>query len=139
MADSFQTIGKSLHRKEGLPKVTGQAVYADDIRPEHCLYGKTIRSTVPHGNIREIRFSPGIPWDEFTIVLPSDIPGLNAVTLIDTEQPFLAEREVQHLAEPMALIAHPDKELLDKAMREIEVDFETLPAVFTMEIGRAHV
>src|SRR5215510_10807692 len=133
MPENFRTIGKNVLRKEGIPKVTGRAVYADDMRVENCLYGRTIRSSIPHGIITEIRFKPGIPWSDFTIVLPKDIPGLNAVTLIDTEQPFLATREVQHLAEPMALIAHPDKELLDKAMREIEVDFETLPAVFTMD------
>jgi len=36
----FQTIGKSIRRKEGIPKVTGQAVYTDDIELEDCLHGK---------------------------------------------------------------------------------------------------
>src|SRR6267142_1887875 len=130
---TFQTIGKSLRRKEGILKVTGQSVYADDIRLENCLYGKTIRSTVPHGHIKEIHFKDGIPWDEFTIVLPSDIPGRNAVTLIDAQQPFLAEREIRHVAEPVALIAHPDKHLVEKARHHIQVDVEDLPAVLTME------
>src|SRR3989454_11873483 len=130
---TFQTIGKSLRRKEGFLKVTGHSVYADDLRLENCLYGKTIRSTVPHAKIKEIRFKDGIPWDEFTIVLPSDIPGKNAVTLIDTEQPFLAEREIRHVAEPIALIAHPDKELVKTAHHYIHVDVEPLPAVFTMD------
>src|SRR5215510_11186655 len=133
MHDQFETIGKSVHRKEGIPKVTGRAVYADDIRFDGCLYGRTVRSTVPHGTIREIRFNPGFPWTEFTIVLPEDIPGKNGVTLIDSEQPFLAYREIQHLAEPIALIAHPDKELLEKALHQIEVDVDELPAVFTMD------
>jgi CO/xanthine dehydrogenase Mo-binding subunit len=133
MPESFQTIGKNLLRKEGIPKVTGRAVYADDMRVENCLYGRTIRSTTPHGIIKEIRFKPGIPWNDFTIVLPEDIPGQNAVTLLDTEQPFLASHESQHLAEPLALIAHPDKELLEKAAGQVEVEFENRPAVFTME------
>src|SRR5262245_18466795 len=129
----LRTIGKSVVRKEGIPKVTGKAIYADDIRIDNCLYGRTVRSTVPHGIIRQIRFNPAIGWDDFTIVLPEDIPGKNAVTLIDTEQPFLAQREIQHLAEPVALIAHADKEQLEKALGEIEIDVEELPAVFTME------
>src|SRR5215510_16016704 len=118
MPESFQTIGKNVLRKEGIPKVTGRAVYVDDMRVENCLYDRTIRSTTPHGIIKEIRFKPGIPWNDFTIVLPKDIPGQNAVTLIDTEQPFLATHEVQHLAEPVALIAHPVKEMLQRAVRE---------------------
>jgi CO/xanthine dehydrogenase Mo-binding subunit len=43
---SFQSGGKSVPRKEGIPKVTGGAVYADDIHLENCVYGKTVRSTV---------------------------------------------------------------------------------------------
>ncbi len=131
--NTFQTIGKSIHRKEGVPKVTGEAVYADDMRFENCLYGRTVRSTVPRGRINDIRFNPGIPWHEFTIVLPRDIPGRNGVTLIDDRQPFLADREILHMAEPVALIAHPDKELAAKAVRHVELDVEELPAVFTME------
>src|SRR5262249_55329687 len=49
------------------------------------------------------------------------------------EQPFLAHREIQHLAEPIALIAHSDRELLKKAIAQIEIDVEDLRAVFTME------
>jgi CO/xanthine dehydrogenase Mo-binding subunit len=130
---SFQTIGKSIRRKEGIPKVTGRALYADDIQPENCLHGKTVRSTVPRGTIKEVRFLDGMPWNEFTIVLPSDIPGQNGVLLIDAEQPFLADREIHHVAEPIALIAHPDKHLAEKALQYIKVDVEELPAVLTME------
>src|SRR5262245_56576054 len=129
----LRTIGRSVVRKEGIPKVTGQAIYADDIRIDNCLYGRTVRSTVPHGLIKQIRFNPEFPWGDFTIVLPDDIPGKNAVTLIDTEQPFLAQQEIQHLAEPIALMAHADKEQLERALGQIEVDVEELPAAFTME------
>ena len=131
--NNLQVIGESIPRKEGIPKVTGRAIYADDIHPENCLYGKTVRSEVPHGRIKDVRFLGGIPWDEFTVVLSSDIPGLNGVTLIDAEQPFLAETEIRHVAEAVALIAHPDKELAEKAVRFVEIVVEELPAVLTME------
>src|SRR5262245_6820555 len=129
----LRTIGKSVVRKEGIPKITGQAIYADDIRIDNCLYGRTVRSTVPHGLIKQIRFNPEFAWRDFTIVLPDDIPGKNAVTLIDTEQPFLAQREIQHRAVQIGAIAHADKVQLERALGQIEVDVEELPAVFTME------
>ena len=129
---AFQTIGKSLPRKEGLLKVTGRAVYVDDMRVENCLYGRTVRSTVPRARIKQIRFKEGIPWDQFVIVLPSDIPGKNFVTLIDTAQPFLAKEEIKHVAEPLALIAHPDNYLVEKALNYVEADVEELPAMLTM-------
>ncbi len=129
----FQTIGKSISRKEAIPKVTGRAVYVDDMKVENCLYGKTVRSTVPRGRIKRIRFKEGIPWNEFVVVQPQDIPGRNAVTLIDARQPFLAEREIRHVAEPVALIAHPDKYLVEKALRFVVVEVEELPAIFDAE------
>ena len=108
-------------------------MYAADMAIDDCLYGRTVRSTIPRGRIRQIRFKPGVPWNDFVIVLPSDIPGRNEVTLIDTDQPFLADREIRHIAEPLALIAHADRELLEKALPGIEVDVEELPGTFTME------
>ncbi|HYK92173.1 MAG TPA: xanthine dehydrogenase family protein molybdopterin-binding subunit [Acidobacteriota bacterium] len=126
-------IGKSIPRKEGLLKVTGKAVFVDDIKVENSLYGKTVRSSVPRGIIKEILFKEGVPWDEFVIVLPRDIPGMNKVSLIDTEQPFLAENEIRHVAEPLALIAHADKGLVEKALNYVEVNVDELPAVLSME------
>jgi CO/xanthine dehydrogenase Mo-binding subunit len=133
----FKTVGHNIRRKEGIPKVTGHAVYADDIDVPDCLYGKTVRSNVPHGYIKKISFREGIPWNEFTIVLPSDIPGLNGVTFIDTEQPFLVFREIQHIAEPVALIAHPDRHMAEQAAAYVDIEVEELPAVFTMEEAMA--
>src|SRR5215813_5553651 len=133
---AFRTIGKSLLRKEGLDKITGKAVYADDIPVADCLYGRTVRSTVPHGHIKAIHFKNDVDWNEFIVVLPADIPGSNAVTLIDTDQPFLAAREIRHISEPVALIAHPDKDMLEKTLQSVVVEIEELPAVLTMEDAR---
>src|SRR5262245_8299968 len=129
----MKAVGRSLHRIEGIPKVTGKSVYVADMRIDGALYGRTIRSTVPHGLIRDIRFNPGIPWEEFVIVRPEDIPGKNGVSLIDSEQPFLASHEIRHIAEPLLLIAHEEKALLDRAAENIEIDAEELPAILSME------
>jgi len=51
------------------------------------LHGATIRTQSPRGRIRGIKFAPNINWDEFVIVTAKDIPGRNAVLLIDDEQP----------------------------------------------------
>src|SRR5262249_23893686 len=129
----MKAVGRSLHRIEGIPKVTGESVYVADMRIEGCLYGRTIRSTVAHGLIRNIHFKPGIPWNEFVIVRPEDIPGKNGVTLTDTEHPFLANGKIRHVAEPLLLIAHQDKALLDRAVHNIEIEADELPAMLSME------
>ena len=124
-------------RKDGIPKVTGAALYVDDLRFPGMLHGRTIRSTIPRGRIRSIRF--GFDTAGFTIVRAGDIPGerCNRVALIEDDQPFLAAREINHYAEPILLLAHEDRDALLAAKVEIEyerdipvLDPESSPVVF---------
>jgi CO/xanthine dehydrogenase Mo-binding subunit len=126
-------IGTSVPRKEGREKVTGRAVYVDDLSFPEMLYGVTVRSSVPRGRIRDIHFEPGIPWKEFTIVTAEDIPGKNCIALLIEDQPCLADEFVNHPEEAVVLLAHPDKYLLEEARRAVRVDMELLPAIFTIE------
>jgi CO/xanthine dehydrogenase Mo-binding subunit len=126
-------IGKSVPRKEGRKKVTGAALYVDDISFPEMLYGATVRSSVPRGRIKKISFEGDIPWDEFTIVTAKDIPGENYVALILNDQPYLVQEVVNHSEEPIVLLAHPNKYLLEEARRQVRLDIEELPAIFTLE------
>jgi len=130
-------IGKSIPRKEGRKKVTGQAIYVDDLNFPGMLHGVTVRSSVPRGRIKNISFEGDIPWDEFTIVTAKDIRDLklgeNYVALILNDQPYLAENSVNHPEEPVVLLAHHDKYLLEEARRHVRIDYEELPAIFSLE------
>ena len=128
-----EVAGKPVPRKEGRSKVTGAARYVDDLRMPGMLHGATVRSPVARGRIRAVTFGDGIPWDEFVVVTAKDIPGENAVALILLDQPYLASEFVNHAEEPILLLAHEDKQLLERARRAVSVDVEPLPAVFTLE------
>jgi len=126
-------IGSSLPRTEGHSKVTGQARYVDDISFPDMLHGVTVRSTVARGRIRKIHFDPAIPWDEFTIVKASDIPGRNRIALIADDQPCLADGIINHAEEPVLLLAHADKQLLEEARRAVTLEVDPLPAIFDID------
>ena len=126
-------VGTPVPRKEGREKVTGQARYVDDLTFPGMLRGVTVRSPMARGRIRGIHFEGGLPWDEFTIVTAKDIPGKNCITLILDDQPCLAAEMVNHPEEPVVLLAHPDAHLLEEARRNVRLDIEPLPAVFTLE------
>ncbi|HEX2093079.1 MAG TPA: xanthine dehydrogenase family protein molybdopterin-binding subunit [Longimicrobiaceae bacterium] len=117
-------VGHSVPRKDGLPKTTGAARYVDDLRFPGMLYGRTIRSTLPRGRIRSVHldFDPA----GFTVVDHRDIPGprCNFVALIEDDQPFLASDRVNHLAEPILLLAHEDRERLMEARVHVEYEPE---------------
>ncbi len=129
----YRVVGAPVLRKEVRGKLTGSAVYVDDLRLPGMLHGATIRSAIPRGRIREILFAPGVPWNEFTIVTASDIPGKNIVALICEDQPYLASAYINHLHEPILLIAHEDENLLRKARKLIRVEYDPLPAVFNID------
>jgi len=126
-------IGKPIPRKEGRKKVTGQALYVDDLSFPEMLHGATVRSPVARGKITNIVFEGDIPWDEFVIVRPADIPGANYVALILNDQPYLADGLVNHPEEPVLLLAHKDKYLVEEARRNVRIEIEELPAVFSLE------
>jgi len=126
-------IGRSARRKEGRAKVTGQALYVDDIAPAGVLHGVTVRSPVPRGRIRGITFDPAVVWDDFTIVTAADIPGVNRVKLITDDQPYLADGVVNHAEEPIVLLAHRDRATAESARRHITLDIEPLPAVASID------
>src|SRR5438132_1603146 len=126
-------VGKSIPRKEGRKKVTGQALYVDDIRFDGMLHGVTVRSSIARARIKDISFEGDIPWDEFTIVTAKGIPGENYVALILNDQPYLADGIVNHPEEPIVLLAHRDRYLLEEARRHVSIDYEELPAIFSLE------
>src|SRR5580658_8010520 len=115
MSDENKIIGASVPRKEGHGKLLGRAQYIDDIELERMWHGVTVRSTIPRGLIRAIRFNPRINWSEFTIVTAADIPGENFIQLIFQDMPCLADGQVNHCDEAIVLLAHADKHKLHEA------------------------
>jgi CO/xanthine dehydrogenase Mo-binding subunit len=126
-------VGQRVPRKEGRDKVTGRARYVDDLSFPGMIHGVTVRSPAARGRICGIHFGDGIPWNEFTVVTAKDIPGANCVHLILDDQPCLASETVNHPEEPVVLLAHPDKYLLEEARRAVTIELDPLPAIFTLE------
>src|SRR5207342_3412414 len=67
----------------------------------------------------------------FTVVDHRDVSGRNIVDLIEQDLPFLVERDVRHMAEPILLLAHEDREKLHAA--HVEIEYEELEPVFDPE------
>src|ERR1700716_1875966 len=126
-------IGRSVPRKEGRDKVTGAARYIDDIFLPGMLYGATVRSQIPRGVIMRISFGSEFDWSEFVIVTAKDIPGKNCIALIGDDQPCLADGRINHPEEPILLLAHADQHILRNAIDAVEIEYEPMPAIFTIE------
>ena len=127
------SIGLSIPRREGRSKVTGRAQYVDDLTLPGMLFGATVRSAAPRGLIKRIDFDPDVPWSDFVVVTAADVPGVNRVALIVDDQPCLAADRVNHPEEPVVLLAHADRHLVEEARRRVHIVVDPEPAVFSMD------
>ena len=107
-----------------MAKLTGRELYVDDLPSVDHLWGATVRSPSPRGVIADVRFLPGVDWSEFTVVTADDVPGRNAVFLMEYDQPVLADGYVRHVHEPVLLLAHPSREMVRRAAKLVAIDVE---------------
>ena len=138
---SHTAVGTSLPRVDGVAKVTGAALYVDDLRRD-ALWGRTVRSAVARGRLVAIHLEPGVDWGQVTVVTAADIPGKNVITLIHEDQPALVPvgGEIRHVDEAVALVAAPTRELAEEARRRVRLEVEPLPAVLDLDAAlRAEV
>src|SRR3954451_23949864 len=119
-------------RREGPAKLTGVAKYADDLVFPGAWFGATIRSTDAHARFIDLRRDPAFDWSSVVVVTAADIPGENVVDSIKSDQPILVPLggEILHHAEPLALVAAPDRATLRAARRALTALTEPLPPVF---------
>src|SRR5262245_8389594 len=71
------SVGVSVPKLEGYDKVTGRALYVDDLRVPGMLHGRTVRSTVARGRIKRVILDPAFDWRGVTVCDHRDIPGEN--------------------------------------------------------------
>src|SRR4029453_4522681 len=126
----MRSVGGNVRRKDGDAKVTGDAKYIDDLTFPNMLFGATIRSTIPHGELTARHITLG---KDFVVADHTDIPGRNIVALIDDAQPCLVERMVNHVAEPVLLIAHQEREQLPVGAKQISFDYAQRAPVYDVE------
>ncbi|MFI5254236.1 MAG: xanthine dehydrogenase family protein molybdopterin-binding subunit [Candidatus Limnocylindrales bacterium] len=119
-------------RREGPAKLTGEARYTDDLIFPGAWYGATVRSSEAHARLEAIELDPVFDWSAVVVVTAADIPGENVVNGIADDQPALVPvgGEIRHHAEPVCLIAAPDKATLEAARARVVLRTTALPAIF---------
>ncbi|MGH2498625.1 MAG: xanthine dehydrogenase subunit D [Candidatus Limnocylindria bacterium] len=121
-------VGESAPRPDGTPKVTGEFVYASDLRVPGMIIGHTLRSPHPHARIKRIDAKAALAMEGVRAVLTQrDVPGKKTYGLMDRDdQPVLADGVVRYVGEPVALVAADDAETARAAASAIRVDYEPL-------------
>ncbi|MFU8794764.1 MAG: xanthine dehydrogenase family protein molybdopterin-binding subunit, partial [Dethiobacteria bacterium] len=111
-------------------KVTGKALYGNDLKLPGMLYGKILRSPHPHARINKIDLGqashiPGVR----ALLTGADLPNRPYGIVVDDELPLAADL-VRYIGDEVAAVAAVDDQTAAKAVGAINVDYEILPAVF---------
>ncbi|HEY0191421.1 MAG TPA: xanthine dehydrogenase family protein molybdopterin-binding subunit [Kofleriaceae bacterium] len=128
-------VGKSVPRVDGFAKVTGRALYLDDLDAPGALHGVTVRSQVAHGVLEAVELDPAFDWTDITVVTSADIWGKNTILLLEEDQPALAPigGKVMHKDEAIALVAAPTRARAFAAAAAVRPRIAPLPTVFDVE------
>ncbi len=132
-------IGKRIPRIDSMAKATGEAKFTADLTLPRMLYGKILRSPYPHARILNIDTSkaervPGVQ----VVVTGRDTSGEKwGVFRYSRDQQLIPLDKVRYVGEELAAVAAVSEDIAQEALDLIEVDYETLPAVFTIEEAMA--
>ena len=125
----FVYVGKSIPRTIETDKVTGRAVYMNDLKRPGMLYGKILYSRYSHAKIKRIDASKAKKLQGVRAVLTGhDIPDVRVGFIKD--QRVLKKDVVRQFRDEVAAVAAISPEIAEEAIQLIDVEYEEMPAVF---------
>lgn len=124
-------IGSSVTRRDALWKITGRAVYPDDIYIDNMLYGATLRSKIPCGKIKSIDFEKARNLKGVVAIFTAeDLPGINKHGVLYKDHMVFCTDRVRRIGDPIAFVVGESKEITEKALKFINVNYEVYEGVF---------
>jgi xanthine dehydrogenase molybdenum-binding subunit len=142
---NFKVIGTRPIRHDGADKVTGRAKYGADYAFPGMLHGKVLRSPHAHANIKSINIDkalklPGVR----AIATAKDLPqaenkleqaGEMTINPMYLSMNILAHDKVLYDGHAIAAVAATSPHIAEEAVRLIEVEYEVLPPVMTVDVA----
>ncbi len=130
----LNVVGKPFRKVDARAKCVGQTKFADDIVLPRMLYCKLLRSHLPHALIKNIDVSkalalPGV----FAVITGKDLPIPYGILPVSQDEHALCIDKVRFIGDPVAAVAAIDEDVAFDAMNLIEVEYEPLNTVSTIE------
>lgn len=130
----FAVVGRGLPKVDGMAKVLGQALYADDISLPRMLHCKILRAQAPHARIVSIdtaaaRRIPGV----VSVITGRELPIRFGIMPVSQDEAALEAEKVRYVGDPVAAVAACDEETAAAACDAIKVEYEPLKPVMSME------
>jgi len=133
-------IGKRVPKVDVWGKVTGETRYTDDLQLPRMAFGKLLRSPHPHALIKRIDTSgakalPGV----YAVITGHDLPPVKfGILPVSQDEEALCTEKVRYVGDAVAAVAAVDEETAERACRLIDVEYEPLPALMSVEESLSH-
>jgi len=132
----LDVVGQPLPRVDAAAKVSGVAVYADDISLPRMLHCRILRSPHPHARVLSVDASaarriPGVR----AVVTGQDLPIRFGIMPVAQDERALESEKVRYVGDPVAAVAAVDEETAASALDAIRVEYEVLQPVTSIEEG----
>ncbi len=131
-AAEFKIVGRSHIRPDAVAKVTGDAIYTDDLTFDGMLFAAVTRAGIPHGFLRRLDVSqakslPGVA----AVLTADDIPGDHNHGLFHNDWSVMVGigERVRYVGDAVAIVAAETQQIAEQAASLVEAEYEILPPV----------
>jgi CO/xanthine dehydrogenase Mo-binding subunit len=133
-SQAYKVVGRPETRLDGADKVTGKAVYTVDVELPGMAYGKILRSPYAHARVKRVdarkaEVLPGV----YAVITRDDQRGLGMFGAAYKDQTIVAIDKVRYVGDPVAAVAAIDEATAEEALNLIDVEYDELPAVTSIE------
>jgi 4-hydroxybenzoyl-CoA reductase alpha subunit len=134
LSDELAIVGHSLTKPDAFAKVSGQTKFADDLALPRMLFGRILRSPLPHARILSVdttraKALPGV----LAVLTGDDLPIKFGILPVSQDEEALAGEKVRYVGDPIAAVAATDEWIADEALDLIDVQFKELPRYMGIE------
>jgi 4-hydroxybenzoyl-CoA reductase subunit alpha len=134
MVSSHTVVGRSHPRVDAMEQTMGRIRYADDLTLPGTMVGRLLRSTRAHATIAGIDTSRAAALDGVgAVITGADLPISYGILPVSEDENVLATDRVRYVGEPVAAVAAVDAETAELALGLIEVRYEPLDEVVTLD------
>ena len=126
-AEPKSVIGQIHIRPDAVAKVTGSAVYTDDIKFDGMLHAAVKRSDIAHGTLVGLDVEQAKKLDGVEVILTAeDIPGQKTHGLVIHDWPTMigVGEKIRYVGDALAIVAAKSRQLALEALDLIEVVYE---------------
>lgn len=132
VSKEYQVISTKQPRPDAVEKVTGSAIFTDDIKFEGMLHARVKRAGYPHAIVKKIDVEKARSLDGVAAVLTAqDIPGEHNHGLVVFDWPSLVGvgERVRYVGDAVAIVAAESRQIATQALDLIEVEYDSQPVI----------